>query len=383
MMIAKVSIMFAIAAFLAGCGNKNKTPAAAKGETTAIETIFVKGNPNQLIEGSQRNQTSFINASNVLLLNEYSLSHVIQYTEKAEIVKKEDTESAETGNEAEEEDTTEYAKRRLFNFVKTDNEYLYISLASGLSFDFQKDADDVINLEGLIVEKEYYELNPIHYSMKKSGDAFSILAEIQDESVGKILIAFTFTKKSEAKKIETVSTLYKYLFGPGIIVPWNQKEILEINICGQQSAAVEKAYRDGVKDWDSALIGRLNVTTRTLISYPPFSDLNNHCIYTVKNYQTIYGNRFVNMASTILKGNLFKGQIIDADIMVWVKENEKYGVTLDQADYLQAVTAHEVGHLLGLHHQFDKSIKSIMSYEDIKYVTSYDEEAVGKLYPRL
>ncbi len=382
-MIAKISIVLACTVLLAGCGKSENPPASAKGEATAIETIFVKGDPNQLIDGSQRNQSSFINVSNVVLLNEYSLSHVIQYTEKAEIVRKEETESAETGNEAEDEDTTESARKRLYSFVKTSNDYSYVSAASDISFNFHKDENDVINLEGLVVKEDYYKLNPIHYSMKKSGDAFSILAEIVDTDVGRILIAFTFTKKSEAKKLNTVSSMYKYLFGPGVIVSWNQKENLEINICGQQSAAVEKAYRDGIKDWDEALSGRINVTTRTLISYPPFSDLNNHCIYTVKNYQTIYGNRFVNMASTILKGNLFKGNIIDADIMVWVKENEKYGVSLEQSNHLQAVTAHEVGHLLGLHHQFDKSIKSIMSYDDTAYITDYDKTAVGYLYPRL
>lgn len=385
MMIARVSIIFACTVFLAGCG-KSKSPATTLSEVTKIETVFVKGDPNQLVEGAQSNSLSFINTSNVLLLNEFSLSHVTQFTEKEEIVTKEDTESesAEEGNEPTETDETERAKSRLYSFVKNGREYSYESPATELKLIFLE-TEGELNLASLRVPGENLNLRPIHYSMKKSGDAFSILAEYNEgeQYSGKVVIAFTFTRKSEAKKIPTTSAVYKYIFGAGIKVPWEQKQNLEISICGQQSEKVEKAYRDGIAQWSEVLNGRLNVSVKMLASYPPFSDLNTNCIYTVKNYQTIYGNRFINAASTIAKGNLFKGNIIDADIMVWVKEHEKVGITLEQSKNLQLVTAHEVGHLLGLHHQFDKSIKSIMGYEGYEFISEYDQEAIARLYPKL
>lgn len=67
--------------------------------------------------------------------------------------------------------------------------------------------------------------------------------------------------------------------------------------------------------------------------------------------------------------------------MIWVKENEKFGTVFEETESLQSTTAHEFGHLLGLHHQFDKSLKSIMSYDGTDYVTAYDTEAIARLYP--
>ena len=89
------------------------------------------------------------------------------------------------------------------------------------------------------------------------------------------------------------------------------------------------------------------------------------------------------MGTTYISGNLFQGKIIDADVMIWVKENEKFGTTLENTSNLQATVAHEIGHFLGLDHQFDKNITSIMSYARVTYVTSYDTEAIARLYPLL
>ena len=57
-------------------------------------------------------------------------------------------------------------------------------------------------------------------------------------------------------------------------------------------------------------------------------------------------------------------------------------VSIDQiSTYLYKTARHELGHLLGLAHQFDGT-RSIMSYEkeDVE-IYDYDIEAIQELYP--
>jgi hypothetical protein len=151
--------------------------------------------------------------------------------------------------------------------------------------------------------------------------------------------------------------------------------------CGAPSAKIENIYRNGIDMWSQALARRLKVVTKSLYTYPPFSDLNTHCIYTVNNYQTLPGDNVMNPGTTYTVGDTFQGKLLDSDIMIWVKENEKAGQTLEERSSLQKTIAHEFGHFLGLDHQFSNSLTSIMSYDGINWVTSYDQEAIIQLYP--
>lgn len=378
MMWLKANLVFLGLLLVVSCGRNTEVDRLSEG--TSLETIFVKGDPLNLLDGSDNNNRSVLLLSEIENLKEYSLTDISQYTERELVVEKSDTESVESGNEAVEDDSTSSYKSQLYSFKKEGNELVYSSPSSRMEFSFVERFGK-LNLVSLQVSDWSFDLKPIHYSMKNTGDAFSILAETSDTESGRVLLAFTFTKKSKAKEIEMTSTIFKYIFGAGVKIPWEQEQALEVNICGVQSSAVERAYKDGLAQWDQALKGRMKIVTKTLYSYPPFNDLNTHCIYTVKNYQTLPGNQFINMASTMISGNLFKGKIIDADIMIWVKENEKFGTSLGDTSSLQSTTAHEFGHLLGLHHQFDKSVQSIMSYDGTDYLTAYDKKAIALLYP--
>ena len=367
---------------LAACGQKAIPQLSS---TTSLETVFLKGDPITLLSGSTKNTDSFITLNQLEQFNNFSLEGISQFTEKVVLIEKEDTNqstSPEAGNEAKEEDRTALEKSRLYTFSHVGNEYTYSSPQEKIDLIFTERLGK-LELTGLHVDSGIYNLKALHYSLKNTGDAFSILAETQDEEDGKILLSFTFTKKSPEVTIDKTSSTYKYLYGAGVIVPWSQKEKVNINICGYRSSTVDNVYRNAIAQWNQALYGRLNIQTTTLFSYPPFSDLNTHCIYTVDNYLTETNPRFANMGTTYISGNLFQGKIIDADVMIWVKENEKFGTTLENTSNLQATVAHEIGHFLGLDHQFDKNITSIMSYARVTYVTSYDTEAIARLYPLL
>ncbi len=136
--------------------------------------------------------------------------------------------------------------------------------------------------------------------------------------------------------------------------------------------------------WNGALARRLKIVTKTLSTYPPFSDLNTHCIYSADNYQTTFSGEIMNAGSTITIGDTFQGKLVHSNIIIWLKENAKAGIPLDDKSSLRRlrrVIAHEFGHMLGLHHQFSDDIESIMSYKGVEWITDYDYEVIARLYP--
>lgn len=365
---------------LTACGGKKNSHTGIEGNTS-LSTIYVKGDPKELIKGSTIDKNSFISENNLSDFDDYSLANIWQFTEKEVVIEQEDTGNPETGNEATEEDQT-VKEKTYYSFQKKGNEYLYSNP------DLKVDLTFTINngkLELKTLETTYgvYDLNVLHYSQKKSKDAFSILAELQDPTEGRILLSFVFVRKTEQRFIKKVDEHFKYIMGAGIVTPWSQKELVQVDVCGNYSPETERAFRWGITQWKKALDKRMSIKTNFLTLFPPFSDMNTHCIYTVKDYSTEPRPEYRNSATTLPSVDTFKGEIIDSDIMVWVKEIEKDGDIADQTYHLAGVTTHELGHFFGLDHQFDENYSSIMSYSKIRYMTEYDEEAISNLYPLL
>ncbi|MDO9182596.1 MAG: hypothetical protein Q7U04_09315, partial [Bacteriovorax sp.] len=375
----KMSLVIMTLLLAASCGNKTESDTLSSSEIkaitkkTPIKTTFVKGSPLGIIKGSTSNPDSFITPTNLEDFSNYSLVGVDQFTEKEEVVVEEEDVDIEAGNEAPEEDQSKKGGQILYSFKQVGSDYIYSSNSDkglNLSFILKNGKLDLISLN------DVYDFKAIHYSQHKSGNAFSIMGTVEDSHEGKVLLSFTFVKKTFQKEIRKTDSKYKYIYGAGIMIPWNQKEVLNVDICGAPSEVVKNIYKDGIAMWNSTLLNRLTIAIRALFTYPPFSDLNTHCIYTVDNYQTEYSENIFNRGTTFSKGNTSEGNIIDADIMIWVKENAKMGKSLDEIDGLTKVVAHEVGHLLGLAHQFDSDTYSIMGYDGVDWITDYDIDVI-------
>ncbi len=357
------------------CGNKKKSSSSRNGIQRS--TFYVQGNPEAVVDGATMDTTSFLNTTNVSMLENFELYSVYTFAEKEEILA-ETSGNIEEGNEA----TTEnqlLGPRPVFILSKSLDQYELESAQAKLKFRFTKSADNTLKLDQITNDNIDYSVKVLHYSLKQDQEAFSFLVSIGDK-MGKNLLAFTFVKKKE-QKLTPGNMMYNYLAGPGAKAGWNKQETLKIRLCSPPSIELANKYKAGINMWSNTLRGLLNYEIETVTTYPPFSDLNFHCIYNVSSYLTVdpsSGN--ANPAAAAPQIDRFKGQIIDADIFIFNSEIEKLAVDQSEYDGLNWVIAHEMGHFFGLDHQFNDTIKSIMSYDGTDYITNYDQNAIRELY---
>ncbi|MES2526700.1 MAG: hypothetical protein V4598_06415 [Bdellovibrionota bacterium] len=356
------------------CGNKK-----SKSSKSGIQrsTFFVQGNPEAVVAGATMNTTSFLTTSNVSMLENFELYSIYTFTEREEIMT-EESGNIEEGNEASTGNQL-LGSRPVFTLSNTFDQYEFESTQAKLGFRFTRSAGNILKLDQITNDHIDYPVKVLHYSLKQDQEAFSFLVSVGDKT-GKNILAITFVKKNE-QKLNTVTALYNYLAGPGVKVGWNKSEILKIRLCSPPSADLGNKYRLGINMWASSLQNLLSYEIETVTTYPPFSDLNFHCLYNVNSYLTVNpesGNS--NPAATVPQIDRFKGQIIDSDILIFNSEIQKLAV--DQSDYngMNWVIAHEMGHFFGLDHQFNDSVKSIMSYDGTDYITYYDQNAMKALY---
>ena len=164
-------------------------------------------------------------------------------------------------------------------------------------------------------------------------------------------------------------------------MPKHRSRTIPMKLCGV-GAATNTAFRNGALDWSTQTI--VNLTMDKLDNYPPFSDLNTNCIYQTKAYRTLRLDRQQNFGTAYVMNS--NNIIIDSDIFVWNSEFEKLELFNFSSNsiqqHLQITATHELGHILGLDHQFENEHNSIMDYGQDEYqgLSDYDKEAVNHLY---
>ncbi|MBK8201256.1 MAG: matrixin family metalloprotease [Bdellovibrionales bacterium] len=209
----------------------------------------------------------------------------------------------------------------------------------------------------------------------------SFLGRYGDKESGAGLVAFYWTKNEPTPPIPIGTKVFNYIFGKGVKIPWNNKSPLPVKICGTQTRKIEKPIREAVASWTQLLTDRLEIELETVDTYPPFSDLNFHCIQVVDSYLTEQDPDIINTAITLSERNPITNQMQDSDIFVFAKERRKLGLSSND-DYKRLVgtARHEFGHLLTLDHEFE--LDSIMSYNrESNQISLHDAMAIANLYP--
>ncbi len=234
----------------------------------------------------------------------------------------------------------------------------------------------------------------LHTSISKDRRAFSILFA-KSSTPNRLMISFNFMPPAPIKESVFTADTFFYVLGKGVKMIWPQDEKRQLTICRPQPG-IANEFNRALADWQKALEGRLELATAESRDCPPFSDLNTHTTTVVDGWINIEGAQGTT-GFTQLSYDLANGELLDADIFILREEvvedlrlrNSNFDAKADSAtndaamrQFYFEIFQHELGHLLGLHHQFDHGVKSIMGYDPaVTTMQPYDIQAIQALYP--
>lgn len=214
---------------------------------------------------------------------------------------------------------------------------------------------------------------------------------------------YFYTKEAMGSVAESS---FGYLRDPETATPFRWKKKILLSIDDSFSTEERDDLVWAIRLYQSkAPFLKLDFQRIPLLKSPP-DNVDVHGIYAYESEQTghLY-DRSQRFAVATVAGNPSSGEIVDADIVIRRVELNQFEQTLDALISAQEKKAspeikaklrayrsqklqqmrrnlflHEIGHILGLSHNFSESEKSIMSYEMLTDLSSYDVAALDFLY---
>lgn len=372
--------------FLSACSGK-------KGKANQ-DVVHVKGNPYVFVQNSKMNFNEafpsdlFVDGSSWYLM-------IRGYLEEPQIngsqmVKEQTPDPTRTQPEVEEVKPHKLTKNGIewTLAVPSDDKVLSLRFTGGAGG---------VRLQGLYSEGHEYiaeaGIKVLHTSVALDRQSFSVLIHDPDPK-SRAVIAYYFYRDTGANVDPSSSDPYIYVFGTGYKVGWDPKRAVVLKTCGSNLAPTQKdSVKTSVGLWASALGTGLSFSSSEQEVCPPFSDIQTQTYNYIDGWVTLIPGTGVNMGHTQIAPNFSTSQIMDADIMILMGEMQKFAYrdihkeeTLSNsrvASVFYETALHEMGHFLGLGHQFDDKVPSIMSYSENAHgkLTDYDTRAIRALYP--
>lgn len=386
MHLTKLTLIPALASLLLmpACGSKKSKKREALGPTQKVE-YFVHGNPLTLIKGSTQNKSSFLKVSELDRYKNFTMSGFTMFVEKSEKDPPTNWDEVEKENSTESEedeirkafDLSDYQ----FNKISGSRWFYQNSVAGSETLEFTE-SNGVLSLTGF----DGFPVDVQHYSLKNDGSAFSILFSTSTQSQGRVLVNLSFASNADIQPLVFAPEGYSFLFGSAQVA-W--KDPLKLQACGkfnsQEKVSIQASMEAWFKDKEFA-----NFTTAVPLAfsftetYAPFSDLNQQCIHLVYNFKAESSDDFYVAGLAASAVNTASKALIDSDIFLFLDHSPvRAQLTAGDSETL----IHEIGHYLGLGHEFRKDESnlalhpSIMGYsQGTKSISDWDFEAIRKLY---
>lgn len=375
-------------------------PQGPPNEAREDSIYFFHGRPEALLANAEAHNKSFITVKNYTAFNGFYLSSGFIDTSHSFYSRARGPRNIKAGQEPNktlrvrtigEDDTYSMT----FN-SSTGLAGYQSKIAGAFTFGFTADKNGNLNLTKFNDGKRNFEIDPdtVYYSMHKNQEYFSLSFPIYYSDGTSQYLTMHMAKTKELKWIQE-DTRYYYMVAAGVRVGWDQSKPVELSLCGIKSKELKTLILESIDEWKKHLQGRLEIQTKIYEAYPPYLDLNSHCIYLIEDFQTKPEPEFKNTGAT---RSAIYDTILDSDIFLLKREIDKYTLLdrffkyPDSRNLLKSIIIHEIGHFLGLAHQFDEedldkkdlkqTIPSIMGYDErITSIQSYDIQAIQYLYP--
>ncbi len=398
------TLMISSLVVLSGCGDKPKK----KAEQNLIQ---IKGDPRAFFKHTANNSVSTIQDNGLNSDAEWTLAisgfqaETTRPTSYADAKKSQDPRERRAKPAQKDEGIAGEGYRFHNNGDRTITLAAKASNTATFTFSLENSRLDLksLNMRGRSFQAGN-DFEIIHYSSSPENDAHSILV-YDGRGRNKQLIAFTFRKIQGAPAtIERSIKNFFYLFYDDeakeyFKVGWRNDRPLEFQTCPSSLNSVNKMLDESLKKWNQVLRGRLELRRGAEDQCPPFSDVNTRTVQVVEEWIELHGQALA-LGQAMTSGHTHTGKLVDADIFIFLAEWDEYlayirenrkvddafiengwleGVPVRQV--LQRTMTHEIGHTLGLGHQFDGT-PSIMSYDDqATELSDYDRRAIRELYP--
>jgi hypothetical protein len=381
--LALIPTLFSLL-LLPACGSKKSKKRDTSGPAAKVE-YFVHGNPLILIQGSVQNKTSFLKVEELDRFKNFTMSSYFVFTEKSQKDPPTNWDEVEDKNSTESEEDANRDAFALsdYQFVKsTGQQWLYeSSSADGEKLEFVE-SDGVLNVTSF----NDIPVQVQHYSLKNDGTAFNILFSTSTQNQGRVLVSLSFSSNADVQPLTFAPEGYSYLFGSAR-VSW--KEPLKLQACGKfnplETASIQASVEAWFKDKQAASFSTSQPLDFSFTeTYAPFSDLNQQCIHLVRNFKAESSDDFYIAGLATPTVNTASKGLIDSDIFLFL-DHAQVRMQFNVGD--SETLIHEIGHYLGLGHEFRKDDNnlalhpSIMGYsQGIKSISEWDFEAIRSLY---